>query len=240
MKQLKLTLIALATSSLLLSTTASFAENYKGDYKGEAPFTCPVEKGLKDGFYVGAQVGYDSYRVRQNTTYTAPDVGTSTTPLNATGFVGGAFLGYGQYFSNNFYLAGEGFINGSGASVTRSGGQAGATTSNSYSKFQVNGSAGLSVLPGMKLNNSTLGYLRLGYNWARMKATTTTNNQSASKSNTSGGFNYGLGMETLVSDAWSIRGEYSHTNYNSFSTSIGSNFSPSDNQYMLGLIYHFA
>jgi opacity protein-like surface antigen len=63
---------------------------------------------------------------------------------------------------------------------------------------------------------------------------------SASKTNTSGGFNFGLGLETLIVTNWSVRTEYSHTWYNDFTGRLGTKFGPSDNLFMLGLLYHFS
>lgn len=234
MKLSSISMAILASSALVLSTAAFAAPSYKGEsFKGEVP--CPAPAMLKDGFYVGGQVGYDSYRVRQSV-----DLGAGATAnpvVNPTGFVGGLFLGYGQYMNNWFYLAGEIFGNYSGAETSWSGNIGGTAYS---SKFEADNSEyGISLLPGVKLNDTSLGYIRLGWNWARLKASETTTT-STSETNTQSGFNYGLGIETLVYDNWSVRTEYSHTNYNSFSTDFGTKFSPSDNQFMLGLIYHFA
>jgi len=59
--------------ALMLATTTSVAfaaKNYKGEgnFKGEAmapaAVPCPDVPSLKDGFYIGLQGGYDSYRVK--------------------------------------------------------------------------------------------------------------------------------------------------------------------------------
>ena len=224
---------------LLASTTSFAAANYKGEsYKGEpmAPAPCPVEKPLKDGFYVGAQVGYDSYKASEKVT--GPAVGfNSSRVTNATGFAGGLFAGYGQYFQDAYYLAAEILVNTSGASQSNS-----LTDSlgvNSNSKFSANTSYGVRLLPGIKLNNSSLLYIPLGYMSASLKGTT----NLTSKSQYSGAFVYGLGVETAIYENFSLRGEYTHTNNNSFSSTSSDQtvkWSPSDNQVMLGLLYHFA
>jgi opacity protein-like surface antigen len=113
---------------------------------------------------------------------------------------------------------------------------------------------GISVLPGIKVNDSTLTYIRLGYNQAKIRGqsafgySSTTNatgailvtTTNANKNQWQGGFNYGLGIETAVYPNVSVRREYSHTGYNSFSDANGTSYSPSDNQMMVSLIYHFA
>ena len=230
-KTLRLSAISVGVlaASVLLSTSA-FAANYKGDvgYKGEAP--CPAPEKLMSGFYLGGQVGYDSYRVRRSG---GPIVANPA--LNSTGFVGGLFAGYGQYFSDYYYLGGEVLGNYSGAQTSY-------TMNNNYN-FTTNtyGTWGLALLPGLKLNNTSLVYVRLGYNWSRIKVqeSLVTPAVSSSKSTWSGGFAYGLGLESLITQNWSMRTEFSHTNNNSFSTSAGTNVTPSDNQFMVGLVYHF-
>jgi opacity protein-like surface antigen len=234
----------LATSLLLASTTGvAFAKNYKGEthYKDEAP--CPPPAMLKTGWYLGAQVGYDSYRVRDSINGPgATDLSTSGV-FNGTGWVGGLFLGYGQMLSDMFYLGGEIFGDISGVDDTVLSVSDPDEPLSASSKFEVNGSYGLALLPGIKLNDAPLGYIRLGWNWAKLNAKGTVTDDgvtvSNSKTNTSNGFNLGLGMETLLVDNWSVRTEYSHTWYNSFSSGAGT-VNPSDNQYMLGVVYHFA
>ncbi|MDR3491697.1 MAG: outer membrane beta-barrel protein [Gammaproteobacteria bacterium] len=234
------------TAAALLSSTATLAHNYKGDYKNEVPCIQPLM--LKDGFYVGAQVGFDSYNIKARHNGTVFNNSFTTA---ANGWVGGLFAGYGMYFSNYYYLAGEIFGNGSSASRSNFN-----TVTNSalYGYFQtnasVNGSWGVSVLPGLKVNDSTLAYIRLGYNQANFSgksySTLTTpgvapiNNSSSGNSGWEGGFNFGLGMETAIYQNVSVRGEFTHTNYSSFTNNYRTTFSPADNQYMLGLIYHFA
>lgn len=246
---MRLSTLSVVAASLLLATTSGFAANYKGDYKGEAapcPACQPINV-LKDGFYVGAQLGYDSYRVRENISIAeGVDSFTSNPVINSTGFVGGLLAGYGQYFNSMWYLGGELFVNTSGASqsVNTTVVSAG-TVAQANSKFTVGTSWGVGLLPGIKVNDSTLFYVRLGYNQARLKGQQSFTlggvTASTNKNNWQGGFNYGLGLETAIYPNLSLRGEYSHTNYNSFSNALtGTKYNPADNQYMLGLLYHFA
>lgn len=221
----------LATALVLASTTGvAFAKNYKGEASFKDMPACPPPVMLKDGWYLGAQVGYDSYRVRESI---SDNIGNPV--VNNTGWVGGLFLGYGQYLTDLFYLGGEIFGNVNGSSVSWHSSEDGFSN-----KFTTNGSYGLAVLPGLRLNDTSLGYIRLGWNWASLKgADTITGVASGSNSHTSNGFNLGLGIETLLMTNWSLRTEYNHTWYNSFSNSV-THYNPSDNQFMLGLLYHFS
>lgn len=246
--------LAVVATTLLLGSTSALAANYKDEYK-DVP-VCPACVELHDGFYVGAQVGYDSYRVRVNSTLTDPAIPATITAnpvYSVNGWVGGLFAGYGMYFNNLYYLAAEIFGNGSGASQSETITATTALGTDTFNgKFSVSGSYGISLLPGIKLNNATLLYIRLGWNRANLKGqgtfTSTAGGGSVSGSNSSwqSGFNYGIGMESLVYQNFSLRAEYTHTNYGSFSSSATNafgtqsvTFKPSDNQFMLGLIYHF-
>jgi opacity protein-like surface antigen len=231
-----------------------FAKGYKGDYKGEA---CPPPQMLKTGWYLGAQAGYDSYRVRENIDGVIDGVGFASNPvINGTGWVGGLMLGYGMMMNDWFYLGGEVFGNFSGVDQNMSSVLSTADGDNIQTSFQVNGSWGIGLLPGIKMTDSTLTYVRLGWNWANLKQTGSAFDADAvpttftgNKTNTSNGFVFGVGMETLIVDNWSLRGEFDHTwysNYNAVAAgpvggpNINVSTNPSDNQYMLAVLYHFA
>ena len=218
MKAPSFTLKVLATALVLASTTGlAFAKNYKGEavYKEMPP--CPPPAMLKDGFYVGAQVGYDTVRVRESFGNHDSDFSSSTVG-NVSAWDGGLFLGYGQYLTDLFYLGGEifGTVNGTNQTI---GSAHFFDNSTFQNKFQVNSSYGLALLPGIRINDATLGYVRLGWNWANFKAkansfvASTNETFNASASNTSNGFNFGVGLETLIVTNWSVRTEFSHTWY---------------------------
>jgi hypothetical protein len=166
-----ITLAVIATTLLLGTTSAIAAPNYKGDYKGEAmPAPCPQPLTLRDGFYLGAQVGYDSYRVRATNTITLPASSSSYNPvIGSNGFVGGILGGYGMYWNNWYYLGAEVFFNGSSASQSETFNvQTAGTFRSVYTQTSTGAGWGISLLPGLKVNESTLTYIRLGYNQARI------------------------------------------------------------------------
>lgn len=255
--QVSLIITSMLAASLILST-ASFAkthphktykENYKENYKDQSP--CPIGLVLKDGLYLGAAAGYDAYRVVDDASFTESGVSFSIDPrLSVNGAVGGGFIGFGHYFENfyNAYLGVELFGNGSAASTDYE-----IDVSNSIAPFlaahieaevEVDSNYGIGVLPGIKLSKGTLFYVRLGYNWTNIDVTEKVfaDHSLVAVSNeevTSGGFIYGLGMEAAFYGNWSARAEYSHTDYSDFDTDIESEIHPADNQFMLGLIYHF-
>lgn len=263
--QISLLTVSVSVASLLLASTTSFAHaNYKENYKGEAMPTCPVELVLKDGFYVGLQGGYDMYRIVDDT----PDEGFLLDPdgdhaisldprVFAGGAVGGGFIGYGHYFNEfwGIYLGLELFGNWSGAETDyelQVADVAGGVLSNNdfyKSSFRVKSNWGIDVLPGIKLNPATLFYVRLGYNWANVTVDETfTSNVGTPEAVTvtsdgdgdnTGGFHFGVGIESTFYDNWSVRAEYTHTDFNDFTTDFTSEITPAGNQFLLGIAYHF-
>ena len=54
------------------------------------------------------------------------------------------------------------------------------------------------------------------------------------------GFSYGLGIEFALMQHVSVRGEFIHSDYQSITTRLNNQIAVSDNQAMIGLLYHFA
>ncbi|MES2217219.1 MAG: outer membrane beta-barrel protein [Pseudomonadota bacterium] len=244
----------MASASLLASSSAYAT---LGDYANNV-VTCPRGLFLEDGFYMGAQLGYDSFKLRAASSFElAPialaPVGSfgSSVVISENGLAGGIFAGFGMYLNERFYLGGEVFMNNSGASQSQNftvNTSDLAGTVGSYTKVSAGPSWGISLLPGWKVNNKSRVYVRFGYNQAYLRSQSNyavtsggivTSGASAILSQWQGGFNYGLGIETAVYPNVSIRTEYSHTGYESFADGNGTINSPSDNQLMVSLIYHF-
>jgi outer membrane immunogenic protein len=255
-KQLQLSLISIAVASLALSSP-SFAANAKGEgykgenYKGEAMAPCPQPLTLNGGFYIGADVGYDMYQAQHEVTATtATSVYSADPSLSASGWAGGLFAGYGMYFNEAWYLGAEVFGAWSGASTDHNSSiiTAGATEFSNSAKYSSDGNVGIDVIPGMKLNPATLAYVRLGYNWADLQGQDNVTidgvaQPGTSDSNWEGGFHWGVGLESAFYENWSVRAEYTYTsfsNLNNDTAAYSSTFKdPSDNQFMVGLLYHF-
>ncbi len=241
-KRLQFASLCLGFVSCSLFLNNAFAKNYKDEAMSPVSQPTPEITVLKDGFYAGIAAGYDSYKTKQNIDLTLTVTITGNPPVDATGFVGGLFAGYGQYFEK-FYLGGEIFANTSNADVSSVVSIA-AVPSIYDASFSVGASYGISILPGYKVNDSSLFYLRLGYEWAHLSGnesfTISGLSTYDSRSTWAGGFQYGLGLETVIYPKLSLRGEYTHVDYGSYHYVSGTSVSPADNQGMLGLIYHFA
>lgn len=208
-----------------------------------------IDLKLKDQFYLVIAMGYDSYQMIDHINFKEKSNGQTLTldpVLNLSGLVGDLILGYGKTFDKfyNTYLGLEVFLSGSAAD-------------NSYelslptfpividTDVIVNGSYGVNLLPGIKLNPASLLYLKIGYNWSLVSIEETIRDNTGdpsvemNESNTGHGFSYGIGLESAVDDHFSVRAELNHSSYDSFTTELGTKINASDNQVLLGLVYHF-
>lgn len=128
--------------------------------------------------------------------------------------------------------------------------------------FQISGNYGIDVLPGIMLNPGTLFYVRLGYNWVSLNIDESVRKDIGipypphtrhpvdlnTNADVIGGFHYGVGIEGAFAENWSLRGEYNHSDLSQINgsgdddptnLSTGSEFAPTDNQFLLSVIYHF-
>ena len=274
--------VAVSAASLLMVSTAGFAahkssakpaeayhndhnDRNDNDFKGEVPPPCPPVMVLHDGFYIGAGVGYDSYRINHNSDFSEQETGDDietisfSTNKSATGWMGGIFAGYGRYF-DWFYLAAE--INANASNADSSLNYSNSAGNSTSVDVEARTSYGIALLPGVKLNDSSLFYIRLGYLRTDFKARVDNvdhdfidnvdSSFSGSRSEWRNGFQYGVGIETAIACDVSIRGEFTHTSYNSNtvsgsfvepatndSFSFDDKFNVSNNEFMLSLLYHF-
>jgi len=227
------------------NTNASTSPS-KTAYK-DAAAPCPTPPSLKGGFYLGAQAGYDLYRLR--TSVSSGDLNGLNSTTGITGWEGGVFLGYGQYLDEHYYLGAELLTNYNGSDRTIQSYEDTLGLS-AQVKNKVKGTWGFAVIPGYKLNETSLGYFRLGYDWTRFEFNADVTpplllDSSAYKSYRQGGFDFGVGIETLVIGHFSVRTEYNHVWYSSMNIPtkdkvITGSIYPSDNQFSLGVVYHTA
>ena len=214
---------------------------YQGAIEGPA-YTPSSDRSLHDGFYLGAEAGYDSYKMRANinTQRSGFSVFQENPELNAVGLSYTLVGGYGRVFDDPLYIGAEFFYNTSQANTAQNIGLLNNTRGIYYLKSVVLGAYGVSLIPGIKIGESALLYLRGGY--TRMEAKTYENSGllgiNNSQSNGTNGVHYGLGFEVAIYKNVSIRGEYTHLNAENFKITTNTTITPSNNQFMFGLIYH--
>lgn len=121
------------------------------------------------------------------------------------------FAGYGNMLSQAFYLAGE---------LTATLGTGEISTSNN---MKTSYGFGLSVLPGVMLNDNAMAYARVSYVKSRFSSLNSMVN----------GAQFGLGLQTSITQNMDVRGEYDYTDY----ANVGAVRSPRADEYTVGLVY---
>lgn len=199
----------------------------------------PTFNNLHDGFYMGLAGGYDSYKMRHNVDIDN-GVFQQNVELNAVGFSYALIGGFGLYFDPPLYWGAEFFYNYSVANASQIV-DIYNTEDIYYVKSVILGTYGLSFMPGIKLSDSTLFYLKGGYTRLDVKTYETAQvfGINNAQSNGVNGFHFGLGLEANIYKHWSMRGEYTHLSCQSFRTHVNTQVTPSNNQFMVGLIFHF-
>ena len=162
--------------------------------------------------YVGASVGItnNSQNVKTN--------GVNSTGGSYRGVPFNLFAGYGGLVNQSFYLAGE--LVGTVAT---------ANISDDNSMKSTYG-LGASIIPGVMLSDHTLAYARAGVVRSRFSQ----NNQSRT------GGQFGLGMQTALTQCVDLRGEYDFVAYqskNQTSGGVTSSVAPRSDQFTVGLVY---
>lgn len=138
------------------------------------------------------------------------------------------FAGYGGVVCQNFYLAGE--LTGTFATADLS--------DNKF--FKTSYGFGASVLPGVMLSDHTLAYARLG-------AVRTHFGEYKDHGDNKTGGQFGLGLQTNLTQNLDLRGEYDYVAYKSITTTVDSGplkgkkftLSPRADQVSLSLVYKF-
>lgn len=218
------------------------SELYQGPLE-ELGYTPSGTHSLHDGFYLGAEAGYDSYKMRCNINSIVGGVSVfqQNPELDAVGLTYTLLAGFGKVFDNPLYLGGEFFYNASRANTSENIGLFSGSIGIYNIKTVILNTYGLSLMPGIKLGERALLFLKGGY--TRLEAKTyessTALGLNNGQSNGTNGVHYGLGFEAGLYKNWSIRGEYTHVNFQEYSTRLGTGVTPSNNQFLLGVIFHF-
>jgi len=127
-------------------------------------------------------------------------------------------LGYGTFYTPHIYLGTE--LNASFNTLTLS-----STTANNAENIKITNSYAAGILPGVKLSDETLAFLRLGV----------VNSYFNSVKTRSSGGQVGFGLQTYFFDDWDVRGEFIYTGYNSLSGI----HSPESSTFVLSFIHSF-
>ncbi|WP_448956402.1 outer membrane protein [Labrys neptuniae] len=227
------------------------------------------------GFYAGANIGYGWDSGSVHTTMRADDpandgfvaayVASGALPQSlspsAHGFIGGAQIGYNWQTSENWVLGAEADLQASGingsTTAARFPVQADPTSTTVSKRIgwfgTVRGRVGYLVAPQWLLY-ATAG---LAYGEAKVKFSTTdvtgcivggTICAAGSSSSTRVGWTVGAGVETMLTQNWSVKAEYLYVDLGKKSTNVISSTSPfsfrsstrfREHIVRVGLNYHF-
>ena len=153
-----------------------------------------------DGFYVGGQVGYSSIDAEVSTS-----AGSAEDDID--GFGGGGFVGFG-FTNGGFYGGVEAGIGYDGAEWSETGG--GITVD-----IETQLTYDVGVRLGGVVSENVLVYGRIG--WVRTNTEFTVTGLGSDDEDFDG-FRFGGGLEALIADNISVRGEYTFTSYETLST----------------------
>ena len=188
-----------------------------------APFASAASAAPFDGPFVGAQVGWQSEKMRD----TKSSFGAVPVDDKTQSVTGGVFAGYDKTINGRFVVGAEGGIDfGSDDTVQ---------TNVAGSNYSVNPkySFDLTARAGFLVNPQTLLYVRGGYTNARVRTTITDAAGIQSASDNQDGWLAGAGVERQIAQNVSARVEY---RYSKFSEGDGKD---QRNRVLAGLSYRF-
>lgn len=124
-------------------------------------------------------------------------------------------FGYSDVFED-LYIAAEAFVVGSTFTLDDN-------TPNSHYSTKTTQSYGLAIIPGFSINNTTMGFFRLGVITSKFSGPSVYGS----------GVQWGAGIETVLTPYWDVRAEYNYTTYRTVSN-LGA---VKSDQVGLGLVY---
>lgn len=248
-------------ASAILATFSSLALANGGSF---APAPAPQCVG---NFYAGIGVSRDNVHLDTNLTNNifglvptaagiVPVLGSYSRDFDwsAEGVGGTLFGGYNMVFQNRYTLAAEVFGSISSAdgdfninsNLNLTPAVLGSAALTEHGDIKMNSTFGVSLLPGIKVTDSTTTFIRIGYAISHFKYSdsgavitapglvtgalvppvTTAfglNTLPSSFSKYRGGIELGVGGQTMVTNNVGVRAEYDWTDYSSYSKSTGVN-----------------
>jgi outer membrane immunogenic protein len=201
------------------------------DFALPAPFAPPADAGWS-GLYLGFHGGWGWASNQSGTASSmAPGLPISpfeavTLPLNSSGAIAGAQLGYNWQFANRWILGIEGDASGTGLKASQSaptfsglgvcavpGAPCGAVTMTESVNWlaTVRGRLGATFGPGLAYVTGGVAFANVDYsaNASQVFPVASTFYPSTFSS-TKAGWAFGLGYEAMLGNNWALRAEYLH------------------------------
>jgi len=201
-----------------------------------AAFATPALAQDFQGFYAGIEGGFDNYEVKVDDIDLTDVIGFDATGsfdgLSGNGVMGGVFAGYHVTMDTTF-IAVEGFAQLSDASV-------GISATDGVDEIDANIKAkesfGAAARFGVKVNNATGIYARVGWLSTNFKATIDDGVDAYSDSESEDAIQYGVGLETMIAESVSLRAEYLRASYGDQGVD---GLSIDNNNFKAGLAFRF-
>jgi hypothetical protein len=165
-------------------------------------FATSLSTAFAGSFYIGPSIAYDSLRAGH---------------IRYAGIYPVLSGGYDDWVWDWLYIAGEIFASPKSIDVNNEP----KNGENLKTKYIY----GVSIIPGINLDEMLLAYVRFGFASAKFQELDTTK----------GGTELGIGLETKLMDCWSVRAEYDYAKY----SSIPSAGSLRADAFSLGAVYRF-
>ena len=188
-----------------------------------APFASAASAAPFDGPYVGAQVGWQSEKMRD----VKSSLGVAPIDEKKESVTGGMFAGYDKTINGRLVVGAEVGLDFASADQIQT-----SVAGNSYS-IDPKYSFDLTARAGYLVNPQTLIYVRGGYTNARVRTTVTNAAATASASDNRDGWLAGAGLERQITQNVSARVEY---RYSKFSEDDGMD---QRHRVLAGLSYRF-
>lgn len=161
-----------------------------------------------DGPFLQVGVGFAKAQTQATSHWPDTNIDATLTENNFVGQIGGGYAkSWGQFFlaASAYYLIGDQKAGRANLSSTQYG-------TNTY-EFKNTNTWGISIDPGINLNDATTAYLKLGYGRTAGKGTEIFQTVTYNYDKSYGGFSYGAGVKYRLTPNLYGMAEIQQTNY---------------------------
>ena len=186
-------IVTLAVSVLFLGVTSSFSI-----------------AGSFDGPFMQVGIGFANAQTKITTNWPDANIDSTATESGIIGQIAGGYsLSWSRYFlaASAYYVIGDQKAGSIHMSTPTYG-------ANTYD-FKNTNTWGITIDPGINLNDSTTAYLKLGYGQTAAKGSEIFQNEAYVYDKTYGGFSYGAGIKHLLTPNLYCMAEILQTDYSS-------------------------
>ena len=214
--------LLLATAGTIMISGSALAENF-------------------DGPFVGLSLGYAWGDIEYDYEDGTTGFGDFSEEENINGFEGGLFAGYRHRFDAGFVLGGE-----LGYQLSNADGSYSVTVGANTARVNFDKSHQFyaDLKPGYVFQENLLGYALIGYQRAEFEADVLLNGATlGSADDDFDAWRFGAGLEYMVNDMLSVRGQYHYAMYDedkeSYENAQSDTLDADESVFTLGVAYNF-